>query len=202
MQHNIRITRRSGAEAQVNLSKPRRWFADEGEAGTSSAGTQNTGHMIPKARLDEVLEQKRQLEQTLAKFQEEASAREQARLQEEGRWKELAEQRGKDLAALQPFQERAENLETAIKAANEKLIAQVPESMRKLIPVDYPPERLQMFLNDNWSLLTVKPAPDIDAGAGAGSGGKSITLTAEQREMAARMGISPEVYAKRLQERG
>jgi hypothetical protein len=70
MQHNIRITRRSGAEAQVNLSKPRRWFADEGEAGTSSAGTQNTGHMIPKARLDEVLEQKRQLEQTLAKFQE------------------------------------------------------------------------------------------------------------------------------------
>ena len=89
-----------------------------------------------------MLEQKRQLEQTLAKFQEEASAREQARLQEEGRWKELAEQRGKDLAALQPFQERAQNLETAIKAANEKLIAQVPEQMRKLIPVDYPPERL------------------------------------------------------------
>lgn len=208
IQKALKTTRRSGAEGSINLSKRRAWFADEGSqtsngqsgTGTSSAGTQNTEHMIPKSRLDEALARVRSAEEALAKFQIDAQAAEQERLKKQGEWQQIADNALKENEALKSFRQRTEMLEGTIKSANEALIAQVPETMRKLIPVDYPPERLQVWLNDNWRMLTVPPAPSIDAGAGAGSGAKPINLTPEQQQMARQMGLSPEQYAKRLAE--
>lgn len=204
----LKTTRRDGAESSVNLAKRRAWFADEnaqagsGQTGTgaSSAGTQNTEHMIPKSRLDEALERARKAEEMLAQVQTTAQAAEQERLKKQGEWQQIADNALKENEVLKSFRQRTEMLEGTIKAANEALIAQVPDSMKKLIPVDYPPERLQLWLNENWRMLTVPPSPNIDAGAGVGSGAKPINLTPEQLQVAKQLGVSPEAYAKRLAE--
>jgi phage I-like protein len=133
----------------------------------------------------------------LTAFTSEAQKREQERLISEGKWKELAESRERDLMQLKPYQERADGLEGIIKAQNDARITAVPEEMRTIIPTDYAPEKLSTWLDANIAKLTRQPAPNLDAGAGAGSGGKpSPVLTDQELAIARMLGISPEVYAK------
>lgn len=121
----------------------------------------------------------------------------QQRLIDEGNFKALAEQRAAELAQLNPIKERAETLEKMIRESNSSRIATVREDMRALIPVDYPPERLAMWLDANITRLTTPTAPNIDAGAGAGNGGKSLpSLTPQEVEIARLAGMKPEQYAQ------
>ena len=127
--------------------------------------------------------------------QEAARKRDQARLAEEGKYKELAETRAQELANLQPFQERAETLEKMIRTSNEARIEKVREDMRGLVPTDYAPEKLSGWLDANWERLLAQPAPNIDAGAGGGSG-QRVQLDSSEQELAKKMGMSPEEYTK------
>lgn len=121
----------------------------------------------------------------------------QQRLIDEGNFKALAEQRAAELAALTPIKERAETLEKMIRESNSSRINTVREDMRALIPVEYPPERLAVWLDANMARLTTPPAPNIDAGAGAGNGGKSLpSLSSEELEIARMAGMKPEEYAQ------
>jgi hypothetical protein len=95
------------------------------------------------------------------------------RLEEEGNWSELARQRQAELEALKPYQERAQALESVIRSSNEERLKRIPEDMRDLVPTDYPPEKLQTWLNANERRLVKQPAPNYDAGAGNGSGGST-----------------------------
>lgn len=117
----------------------------------------------------------------------------QARLAEEGKWKELAEARAAEAAKLMPYQQRAEALEKIISESNARRIAQVPEMLRPLIP-NLPAEQLASYLDQNWALLQRKPAPEIDLGAGSGGSGMSA-LTDDEKQMAARFGLTPEKFA-------
>lgn len=121
----------------------------------------------------------------------------QQKLIEEGNFKAVADQRAAELAALQPYKERAEALDKIIRDSNSKRIATVAESMRPLIPVDdLAPEALSRWLDTNWALLTTPRAPNIDAGAGAGTGGKtSPALSPEEVDIARAAGMTPEQYA-------
>lgn len=170
-------------------------------AGSSSAGTQNTESMIPKSRFDEVNERMRRAEEALAKFRQDTEAAEAERLKKQGEWQQIAENERKAAEALKPYRDRAEALEAMLKETNAKRIERVPEAMRSLIPVDYPPERLSAWLESNWERLIGKPAPDIDAGAGAatGSGAAAAKLTAEELELARLAGMTPEQYAESKQ---
>jgi len=127
--------------------------------------------------------------------EEESRKRDQARLAEEGKWKELAETRFSELSKLQPYQERAETLEGIIRKSNETRIARIREELRGLVPTEYAPEKLSSWLDTNWERLTTKPAPDLDAGAGGSGGTTPVRLTEEERQMAARFGMTPEQYA-------
>lgn len=131
----------------------------------------------------------------LKKQEEEAARATQTRLAEEGKWKELAETRAADAAKLQPYQQRAADLERVLTDSNNRRIVLIPEGMRTLVP-QLPAEQVAAWLDANWGLLTRKAAPDIDAGAGAGNGNSAASLTSEQLAMAARMGLTPEQYAK------
>lgn len=119
-------------------------------------------------------------------------------LAEQGNFKALAEQHAAEVARLKPIEERASALEKIIRDGNEARIAEVPERMRSIIPTDYPPEKLQDWLNKNASLLAQPPPPDFDAGAGAGSSGNpsSMKLTADEKAMAKRIGVTEEEYLK------
>lgn len=131
--------------------------------------------------------------------EEAARQREQARLAEEGKWKELAEQRAQSLAEVEPYKERAQTLEALIRESNAKRLEQVREDMRGLIPADYAPEKLSSWLDANWHNLMNRPAPSTDAGAGAVGGGKSVQLSPEQKQMAKMMGMTEEQYIAALQ---
>lgn len=175
-------------------------------AGETPAEAKNTEHMIPKSRFDEVIERARKAEEALAKLQSDHEVKERERLQQQGEWQQIAENERKRAADLAAKAQRAEALEKAINDANKARMERVPESMRTLIPVDYPPDRLQVWLDANWERLTAKPAPDLDAGAGRGSGGAAVTVSEADRAaaaLAAAQGykITPEDVARARQER-
>jgi hypothetical protein len=157
--------------------------------------------MIPKSRFDEVNERMRKAEEALAKFRQDTEAAEAERLKKQGEWQQIAENERKRAEALAQFQARAESLEKMLTDSNKLRIERVPETMRTLIPVDYPPERLSAWLDSNWERLIGKPAPDIDAGAGAGAatGSGAAKLTAEELELARLAGMTPEQYAESKQ---
>lgn len=137
--------------------------------------------------------EKRKAMQTLAA---EASKREQERLQAEGKWKELAEARERELMGLKPYEERASTLETILKQQNATRIANIPEDMRTIIPVDYAPEKLSTWLDANYAKLTRPIAPNIDAGAGGTGGMPPVRLTEEELRIAKMAKMTPEEYAK------
>lgn len=118
----------------------------------------------------------------------------QKRLAEQGNFEELARQRAAEAEALKPFEERAKALEGVIRASNDARIAQVREDLRALVPADYAPEKLATWLDANWSRLTVKAAPDLDAGAGTAKG-RAIKLTDAEREQAKLFGMTEDQYA-------
>jgi len=125
-----------------------------------------------------------------------AQEEQQKRLAEEGNFKSLAEQLRVERDGLKPYEERAKTLEMMIREANTSRIARVQEGMRSLIPTDYSPESLSKWLDASWELLTVKPAPDIDAGAGGGGGTRAVILTAEEQALARRAGMTDAQYAQ------
>lgn len=160
---------------------------------SSSDGTKNTEHMIPKSRFDEVNNELKTLREQHEQQQRDHDAAEQQRLQDEGKWKELAEKAGIELAKVKPFQERASNLEKLIAESNTRRIEQIPEAMRSLVP-EGAPEVVAAYLDKNWSLLTAKPAPDLDGGAGADNSTPPKPLTAEEKHAAAASGMTDQQW--------
>ena len=113
-----------------------------------------------------------------------------ARLETSGNYEELARQRAAEIEALSPYKDRASSLEAVIREQNEKLVQSIPEGMRGIVPTDYPPEKLSMWLTNNRTLLTKAPAPNYDAGANGGTPPANPKLTAEQKRTAAAFGLS------------
>ena len=120
----------------------------------------------------------------LEDVQAQQAQREQEALAEQGRWKELAEKRQAELDKLSPYQQRAEQLEATLRAANEARINRLPENMRGLVPTEYAPEKLASWLDTNAALLVRPTPPATDAGAG-GSGGGTVIVTDADRAQAA-----------------
>jgi len=119
-------------------------------------------------------------------------------LQEEGNWKQLAENAQKELARTKPYEERANALDAIIRARNDALIAQLPEHLRKAVPTDYPPEKLHSWLDATVPILTKPIAPDLNQGAGGSGGGTKQTpqLSEDEKRIAKAFGLSEEDYAK------
>ena len=127
----------------------------------------------------------------------------QQRLAEQGNFKELAEQRAAELSALLPYKEQAEMYERTIRESNSSRIATLREDMRALIPAELSPLALSKWLDTALPKLTMPTPPNLDAGAGSG-GGATPRLTEEQKQMAARFGMSEAQYIeaqKRAQQR-
>lgn len=118
-------------------------------------------------------------------------------LEDQGNFKTIAEQQAIDLARLKPIEERAAALEKIIRESNDARIKSVPDQYKNMIPTDYPPEKLQTWLNANEALLVKQPAPNYDAGAGMGGVGVGqVKLSADEIETAKKSGMTPEQFAK------
>lgn len=136
------------------------------------------------------------------KAKEEEAARikrEQEALAEQGKWKELAESRAKEVERLQAVQDELDSTKAIIEASNKARIERIPEDMRSLVPVDYlSPRDLAKWLDANESRLTKPAAPNLDAGAGVSGGGGQVRLTEDQRNLARALGISEEKMIEQI----
>lgn len=171
-----------------------------GTSGTQASGTdQQQGKIedLPtwaQSLVKELRDEAASRRLALKKQEEDNAKATQARLAEEGKWKELAEARAAEAAKLQPYQERASALEKIISANNAQMIQQIPEQMRGIVP-PLAAEALNEWLVKNLPLLQRKAAPDLDAGAGQGGSGVK-PLTDEDRFAMKVGGMTEEQYRK------
>ena len=119
---------------------------------------------------------------------------EQRRLADEGKWRELAEEREAELKSLQPYRQRAEALESKITASNKRRIESIPEGYRTLVPINYTADELSDWLDANLQQLIKPTAPKLDGGVS----GKiaSIDLTEDEKAIARSTGLTFEEYAE------
>ncbi|MDX2078566.1 MAG: hypothetical protein SFZ02_19195 [bacterium] len=134
----------------------------------------------------------------LRALEKKASDAEQAQLKEQGKWREVAEQNEREALRLKPFEEGYTQITAQISEGNQKILATLPEHVRKAAPTDYPPEKLRVWLDTIAPILTKPPAPDLNQGAG-GSGGSQQQipqLSEDEKRIAKAFGLSEEDYAK------
>ena len=177
-------------------------MADEtntGAQGASSAETENTDaqqqqHMIPKSRFDEVNNLAKSLKAELEQLRASQQQAQEQRLAEQNEWKTLAEQRAAEIAELKPLAGRVKEISEALEATVAARIERLPEDVRGLVPDFGDPRKTLDWLNANESKLIRPLAPAMDAGA-RGDGG-STTMNDIEREVARRLNLTPEQFAK------
>jgi len=197
-------SRRASAEGLISLVKRRAWFAEDPSGqdaqndppdGGSEQGQIEDLPQWAQKMIRETRKESAARRVALTNAENAARQREQQALADQGNYKILAEQRGLEVAGLTPYKVRVDDLEALIRAGNEARIKQVPEALRTMIPAKYAPEELSAWLDANMLNLQPRRAPDLDAGAG-GAGKAAVPLTDAERGVAARMGLTPEQYAK------
>ena len=198
-------SRRASAEGLISLVKRRAWFAED-PSGQDAQNDPPDGGSEQQGRIEDLApwaqtyvrslrNEAAANRKALTNAENAARQREQQSLAEQGNYKTLAEQRALEVAGLTPYKDRVDALETLIRAGNEARIKQVPEALRTMIPAKYAPEELSAWLDANMLNLQPRQAPNLDAGAGGG-GKAAVPLTDAERTVAARMGLTPEQYAK------
>lgn len=193
----------------VSLSKRRAWYADgdsegqgeQGDGDDSNPKTLEDANRLIVAlrkRVEDKAREKDEAVRLANERAEKAEAERKKKLAEEGNFKTLAEQAQAEAESLRGYKDRASALEAVIRESNDGRVKRVPEAMRSIVPTEYPPEKLQAWLNANESLLTKAPPPNYDAGAGngGGSGSRQPELSEEEKSMASLMGLTPEQYTQ------
>lgn len=184
---------------------------------SSSAETENTEHMIPKSRFDDInrkyKEVQTQLQQlTDAKSQTDEATRKQreTELAEQNRYKELYEQQAAELATLRSLQGELKRYRESFESTLQSRLAGIPEEKKHIVPEFDDPIKLSAWLDKAMPdlVIPVKPnAPKLDGGSGSGGSTGSATgvLSAQQQslvDMARQGGYSVDAdrvaqYAKR-----
>ena len=160
-----------------------------------TAESKNTEIMIPKQRFDEVNEKRKALETRLAEMEKANKEAEEKRLIEKEDFKKLYEDTRGELESLRPKAAVAEESEKTLRSVLDAQVAELPESVRDMVPDGTTSYKLEWLAKHKAKLM--KPAPyDIGAGRTGGGAPDMVTLTPEEMEVAKRFGIKPEDYAK------
>jgi len=162
----------------------------------SPAEAKNTEHMIPKSRLDEEITKRKDLEVRLETLEKEKNQQLEDRLAEQGKYKELAEERASQVAELLPKAEQLEAYEHTLEGVLAAQLEDMPEEYKNLVPDELSTQQKLKWLAKNKATL-MKPKPaDIGAGKRGGSNTTTVELSAAEIQAAKNAGISLEDYAK------
>jgi len=135
----------------------------------------------------------------LATIEKENQTQLEKQLVEQGKYKELAEERARALAELQPKADMLDSAQATLQLVLDGQILQIPEDKRKLIPDYGTVEDRLNYIAANGDLLRKAEAFDIGASSRGGkSDKKSVVLTDDQKAMAKKLDISNEDYANKL----
>jgi len=165
-------------------------------APSATKDAQPAEHMIPKSRLDEVLETNRKLQERLDATEKERQEQLEAQLKEQGKYKELADQRAQKLAELQPKADQLDSYEVTLKSVLEAEIAQLPEEFQDVVPESLSTKDKLDWLAKNKSKFMKADPFDIGAGKRGVKPEKKAELTPEEKQVARNFGMSEEDYAK------
>jgi len=153
-------------------------------------------HMIPKSRFDEVIKANKEMTDRLTAIEKASKEAEEKRMVDQQKYAELADLRLKEIEALKPKAAVAEESEKVLKSVLDAQIAEIPESLRGLVPEGLTIPQTLGWIAKNKALL-LKPAGfDIGAGNRGGNAPATIDLTQEEISAAKRLGVKPEEYAK------
>lgn len=158
--------------------------------------TETQEHLIPKSRLDEEIQKRKDLEKRLAAQEKAGQEAETKRLKEAQDYKALYEKAAADLAETKPKAEKLEAYETTLKETLAAAIEEIPTDRRGLIPDELSVEAQLRWISRNRALLSKAPPMDIGAGKKGGGAVKSVELTPEELEVARNFGMTAEQYAK------
>ncbi|MFA5379184.1 MAG: hypothetical protein WC455_25740 [Dehalococcoidia bacterium] len=184
------------------MSAPEKTEPAEGTTATTAtdqqtAESKNTEIMIPKQRFDEVNEKRKALETRLAEMEKANKLAEEQRLIEKEDFKKLYEDTRGELESLRPKAAVAEESEKTLRSVLDAQVADLPESVRDMVPEGTTSYKLEWLSKHKAKLM--KPAPyDIGAGKQGGGAPDMVTLTPEELAAAKRTGVKPEDYAKNL----
>lgn len=189
------------AKPEAELKPEDKTAMKEYEDAQAAAGrkAENTEHMVPLTRLNEVLEQNKKLAKAVEDQERKTREADEKRLKEQNDYKTLYEQSQQELEALKPKVQFAEQAETTLKNVLAARIKDLPESARKLVPVKMSVQDQLDWLAENGALLMKPAGKDIGAGAqGGGSpeGNGAANLTPDEQVMAKDWNVPAEDYAK------
>ena len=159
--------------------------------------------MIPKTRLDEEIQKRKEYEQKNKELNDRLDAIEKAqrlaeekRLTDEKNFETLYNNAKVELEGLKPKAGAADEYEKTLQSVLETQVAELPETMRGLVPEEMSTNQKLAWLAKNKPLLLKKEPFDIGAGKGGGGNISASTLTQEELTLAKKAGMTPEEYAK------
>ena len=132
----------------------------------------------------------------LSAIEKENQSRLETQLKEQGKYKELAEERANKIAELQPTADKLEAAQATLKLVLAAQIEQIPEDKRGLVPNKLTTEDQLEWISQNRALLSKSKPFDIGAGKQGGTDNGGESLTPEELAIAKKMGVKPEDYAK------
>jgi hypothetical protein len=154
-------------------------------------------HMIPKARLDEVIAEREAARKKLKEVTDAQALAQQETLKEQNKFKELYEQQQATVLELKTKADKVDEYETTLKETLDAQLKDIPEPLRKLVPAELSTRQQLAWLASNKAILLKPDAFDIGAGKGKTKpGDKTVELTAEQKMLAHQYGMSEEDYLK------
>jgi hypothetical protein len=162
----------------------------------SDAKKSGSEHMIPKSRLDEVIADRDAARSEASKLKTEQETAKQEALKEQGKWKELAEERATKLADAEAKANKVDDYEKTLKETLTAQLAELAPEVQALVPEELTTPQKLSWLAKNKATLQKPMAMDI--GSGKRGGGKQetkIELTPEQLQVAKTFGYTPEEYA-------
>jgi hypothetical protein len=161
------------------------------------AEAQKTEHMIPKTRLDEEIQKRKDAEARATALEAEKNSQLETQLAEQGKYKELAEERNNKIAELQPKADKLEEYEKTLLDVLESQIKEIPEEFRGMVPEALSTQQKLNWIAANKSKLMKSQPFDIGAGKRGGTDGKpTLELTEEEKATAKRFGVPLDEYAK------
>ena len=158
--------------------------------------TEKSEHMIPKSRLDEVIQERNEMKSQIAALQKASQEAEEQRLKDQEQWKELAEKRQQEIEGLKPRAVVAEEQEKTLKDYLTAQIEEIPESLHSLIPEQLTTMQKLQWLAVNRAKLIKPSGPDIGAGVRGAGGESAYKLTPDEKQAAKLFGLSDEEYVK------
>jgi beta-glucosidase-like glycosyl hydrolase len=168
--------------------------ADKGVTGSppiaESKNTDSGEHMIPKSRLDQEIARAKEAEARLAALEQERKTENEKRLEEQERWKELAEDRAQKLAEAERKAAKADEYEADMAAYIKEMEEKIPENMKGLIPDGAIEQRFRWIKRNQDFLL--KPAAPTTAAGVRGSGQVTEPAPQELKVLASQFGLNKE----------